>query len=61
MCAGERDAPPDPGAIIDINNTSILATPHRLQSRAEGINLRVPADCNFPRDLRRCENVYVPL
>ena len=34
MCAGVRDAPPDPGAIIDINNTSILATPHRLLSRA---------------------------
>ena len=34
ICAGERDAPPDPGAIIDIKNTSILATPHRLLLRA---------------------------
>ena len=33
MCAGEHDAPPDPDAVIDLQNTSILATPHRLLSR----------------------------
>jgi hypothetical protein len=33
MCAGEHDAPPDPVAIIDLKNTSILATPHRLPSK----------------------------
>ena len=36
ICAGEHDAPPDPDAIIDLKNTSILATPHRLLSRMAG-------------------------
>lgn len=35
MCAGEHDAPPDAGAIIDLKNTSIPA-PHRLPSRMAG-------------------------
>lgn len=33
MCAGEHDAPPDAGAIIDLKNTSIPATPLRLLSK----------------------------
>ena len=37
ICAGEHDALPDPDAVIDLQNTSILAIPHRLQSRANRI------------------------
>ena len=37
ICAGEYDAPPDPDAVIDLQNTSILAIPHRLPSRTAGI------------------------
>ena len=39
MCAGEHDAPPDAGAIIDLKNTSIPATPLRLLSKVGRTNL----------------------
>ena len=47
MCAGEHDALLDPDAVIDLQNTSILAIPHRLLSRKVSKLSKDKYSCGF--------------